>query len=147
MIPRLTPTPMTTKRSTKSPGPPMRTVTSEQSAEFVLEAHLEEFLVGNWKSIRWGRPLEIWTGPDGQPGHQLVTPIGRLDFLCTDPQTGALVVVELKRGRPSDKVVGQARPLHGLRPYPPCQAGTVSRRTHRRPRGRGSPCATPLRPS
>jgi Endonuclease NucS C-terminal domain len=82
-------------------------VTSEQSAEFVLEAHLEEFLVGNWKSIRWGRPLEIWTGPDGQPGHQLVTPIGRLDFLCTDPQTGALVVVELKRGRPSDKVVGQ----------------------------------------
>jgi endonuclease len=25
----------------------------EQSAEFVLEAHLEEFLVGNWKSIRW----------------------------------------------------------------------------------------------
>ena len=80
----------------------------EQSAEFVLEAHLEEFLTGNWKSIRWGRPLEIWTGPDGQSGHQLATPIGRLDFLCTDPSTGALVVVELKRGRPSDKVVGQA---------------------------------------
>jgi|SRR6266545_2154152 len=83
-------------------------VTFEQSAEFVLETHLEEFLIGNWKSIRWGRPLEIWTGPDGQPGHQLATPIGRLDFLCTDPSTGALVVVELKRGRPSDKVVGQA---------------------------------------
>jgi endonuclease len=79
-----------------------------QSAEFVLEAHLEEFLTGNWKSIRWGRSLEIWTGPDGQSGHQLATPIGRLDFLCTDPSTGALVVVELKRGRPSDKVVGQA---------------------------------------
>jgi hypothetical protein len=27
----------------------------EQSSEFVLEAHLEEFLVGNWKSIDWGR--------------------------------------------------------------------------------------------
>ena len=75
---------------------------------YALERIGHEFLVGNWKSIRWGRPLEIWTGPDGQPGHQLVTPIGRLDFLCTDPQTGALVVVELKRGRPSDKVVGQA---------------------------------------
>lgn len=80
----------------------------EESAEFVLEAHLEEFLTGNWTSIRWGRPLEIWTGPSGQSGHQLATPIGRLDFLCTDPSTGALVVVELKRGRPSDKVVGQA---------------------------------------
>ncbi len=51
----------------ESPGPD-EYVTSEQSAEFVLEAHLEEFLVGNWKSIRWGRPLEVWTGPDGQPG-------------------------------------------------------------------------------
>jgi endonuclease len=79
----------------------------EQSAEFVLEAHLEEFLVGNWKSIGWGRPLEIWVGPDGQSGHQLATPVGRLDFLCTDQRAKALIVVELKRGRPSDKVVGQ----------------------------------------
>lgn len=82
-------------------------LTLEQSSEFVLEAHLEEFLAGNWKSIGWGRPLEIWTGPDGQSGHQFVTPVGRLDFLCCDHQADALIVVELKRGRPSDKVVGQ----------------------------------------
>ena len=82
-------------------------LTPEQTPEFVLEAHLEEFLVGNWKSIGWDRPLEIWTGPDGQSGHQLVTPIGRLDFLCSDHRANALIVVELKRGRPSDKVVGQ----------------------------------------
>ena len=59
-------------------------VTLEQSSEFVLEAHLEEFLVGNWKSIDWGRSLEIWNGPDGESGHQLVTSVGRLDFLCSD---------------------------------------------------------------
>ena len=82
-------------------------LTLEQSAEFVLEAHLEEFLLGNWKSIDWGRPLEIWNGPDGESGHQLRTPLGRLDFLCSDPLANALIVVELKRGRPSDKVVGQ----------------------------------------
>lgn len=82
-------------------------VTLEQSSEFVLEAHLEEFLTGNWKSIDWGRPLEIWNGPGGELGHQLVTPVGRLDFLCSDRLTDALIVVELKRGRPSDKVVGQ----------------------------------------
>jgi hypothetical protein len=79
----------------------------EQAAEFVLEAHLEEFLAGNWASIGWGRPLEIWSGPGGQSGHQLSTPVGRLDFLCVDRQADALVVVELKRGRPSDRVVGQ----------------------------------------
>ena len=78
-------------------------VTLEQSSEFVLEAHLEEFLVGNWKSIDWGRPLEIWNGPDGESGHQLVTAIGRLDFLCSDRLADALIVVELKRGRPSTR--------------------------------------------
>ena len=82
-------------------------VTLEQSSEFVLEVHLEEFLVGNWKAINWGRPLEIWNGPDGKSGHQLITPVGRLDFLCFDQLANALIVIELKRGRPSVKVVGQ----------------------------------------
>jgi hypothetical protein len=44
----------------------------------------------------------------GHPATQLATPIGRLDFLCHDTETDALVVVELKRGKPSDRVVGQA---------------------------------------
>jgi hypothetical protein len=79
----------------------------EETAEFALESHLEEFLLGNWQSIAWGRPLQLWQGPDGRSGHQLSTPVGRLDFLCTDRVNGALVVVELKRGRPSDRVVGQ----------------------------------------
>jgi hypothetical protein len=76
--------------------------------EFALEAYLEEFLLTNWDGIDWGRPLELWESETGELGHQLVTPVGRLDFLCRDTATGALVVVELKRGRPSDRVVGQA---------------------------------------
>jgi hypothetical protein len=83
-------------------------ITVEQSSDFVLEAHLEEFLIGNWKSIGWRRPLEIRNGPDGESGHQLVTPVGRLDFLCCDRPANALAVIELERRRPSDKVVGQA---------------------------------------
>jgi hypothetical protein len=82
-------------------------VAREYSAGFILEAQLEAFLVGNWKSIQWGRLLQLCEGPDGQSGHQFVTPIGRLDFLCIDQVTDALVVVELKRGRPSDMVIGQ----------------------------------------
>jgi hypothetical protein len=78
-----------------------------EAAEFVLEGHLEEFLVGNWERIDWGRPLRIWEGTDGTSGHQLNTPVGRLDLLCIDTSTDALVIVELKRGRPADRVVGQ----------------------------------------
>lgn len=75
--------------------------------EFALESFLEEFLLSNWGSIDWGRPLELWESETGELGHQLATEVGRLDFLCTDSATDALVVVELKRGRPSDRVVGQ----------------------------------------
>lgn len=76
--------------------------------EFALEVFLEEFVLTNWEGIDWGRPLELWEPETGELGHQLATPVGRLDFLCRDTATDALVVVELKRGRPSDTVVGQA---------------------------------------
>jgi hypothetical protein len=79
----------------------------EAVAEFVLESHLEEFLLGNWNKIKWGRPLRIWDDGAGVTGHQYNTDVGRLDFLCVDESTNTLVVVELKRGRPADRVVGQ----------------------------------------
>src|SRR4051794_22323692 len=71
--------------------------------EFALEAYLEGFLLTNWDAIDWGRPLRLWESEDGETGHQLVTDVGRLDFLCVDADTNDLVVVELKRGRPSDR--------------------------------------------
>jgi hypothetical protein len=44
---------------------------------------LEEFLLGNWNTVDWGRPLRIWQSADGISEHQLSTPIGRLNLLCT----------------------------------------------------------------
>jgi RecB family endonuclease NucS len=73
----------------------------------VVERQLEDFLLDNWERIDWGRPLTIWEGPDGTHGHQYLTEVGRIDLLCIDASTDALVVVELKRGHPSDRVVGQ----------------------------------------
>jgi restriction system protein len=61
-------------------------------------------------------PLEIWDGPGGESGHQLITPVGRLAFLCFDRLANALIVIELKRGRPSDKVVGQVARYIGYVP-------------------------------
>ena len=83
-------------------------VTATPPLEFALEAFLEEFILTNWEGIDWGRPLELWESDVNELGHQLATPVGRLNFLCRDTASDALVVVELKRGRPSDTVVGQA---------------------------------------
>jgi hypothetical protein len=75
--------------------------------EFVLATQLEEFLLGHWSAVDWGRRLSLWQGPDGTRGHQLSTPVGRLDLLCVDSSTNALVVVGLQRGRSADQVIGQ----------------------------------------
>jgi hypothetical protein len=80
----------------------------EERLEFVLEAYLEEFLLTNFERIDWRRPLQLWESDAGEVGHQYATDVGRLDFLCRDPTDDTLVVVELKRGRPTDSVVGQA---------------------------------------
>jgi hypothetical protein len=75
------------------------------NATFVLERYLEEFLLSNWQHIDWGMPLRLH---EGIAGHQFSTPVGRLDFLCRDTTDGAFVAVELKRGQPDDRVIGQA---------------------------------------
>ncbi len=89
---------------------------SEETAEdtrFRLEAHLEEFMEANWSSIDFGAPLQIWTDGEGMSGRQYETDVGRIDFLCTDTASGDFVVVELKRGRTSDRVVGQVQRYMG----------------------------------
>jgi hypothetical protein len=91
----------------RSDEPSLAEPADEERMEFYLEVHLEEFLITNWHLMDWGRRLSIWEGPAGESGHQFTTPVGRLDFLCIDDNTSGFVVVELKRGVPSDKVVGQ----------------------------------------
>ena len=76
-------------------------------ASFALEQHLEEFMESNWSSIDFGRPLHIWTDGNDGWGRQYATEVGVIDFLCEDKAANELVVVELKRGKSSDRVVGQ----------------------------------------
>ena len=76
-------------------------------ASFALEVHLEEFMEANWSSIDFGRSLRIWADEEGNRGRQYVTDVGVIDFLCEDETANELVVVELKRGKSSDRVVGQ----------------------------------------
>ena len=78
----------------------------EGPAHFALEKHLEEFIVTNFKSI-FGSTLEVFADEEGAHGQQYPTDIGVIDILAWDSASQSYVVLELKRGRPSDQVVGQ----------------------------------------
>jgi hypothetical protein len=78
----------------------------EQPNEFILEKYLEDFIITNFDNIFKGK-LELYKDPEGNIGQQYPTDIGSIDILAKDPTTNSYVVVELKKGRESDKVIGQ----------------------------------------
>lgn len=80
--------------------------TVEDASTFALEEHLEEFLVRNWAQTELGRDYDIYE-EDGEKAQQLKTDTGPLDILAISKDRKRLLVVELKRGRASDAVVGQ----------------------------------------
>lgn len=69
-----------------------------------LERQLEEFLAANPELIEPG--LTMYRDEDGRLGQQYPTDVGVIDLLCRR-QNGQLLVIELKRSRMSDVVVGQ----------------------------------------
>jgi restriction system protein len=80
--------------------------TVEDASAFALEAHLEEFLVENWAQTEIGKEYDIYE-EDGEKAQQYQTDTGPLDILAISKDKTRLLVVELKKGRASDAVVGQ----------------------------------------
>lgn len=78
----------------------------EDASAFALEAHLEEFLVKNWPHTELGKDYDIYE-EDGIKAQQYDTDTGPLDILAISKDKKRLLVVELKKGRASDAVVGQ----------------------------------------
>jgi len=81
--------------------------TVEDASFFALEEHLEEFLISNWERTELGRDFDIYE-EDGEKAQQYQTDTGPLDILAISKDKKRLLVVELKKGRASDAVVGQA---------------------------------------
>jgi restriction system protein len=85
-------------------------VASDEAVEnpyvFAMEKHLEDFLVANWAGTELGKTYDIWSD-EGQTGQQFPADNGRIDILAISKDQKKLLVVELKKGRPSDVVVGQ----------------------------------------
>ena len=79
----------------------------EDPIAFVMEKHLEAFLVANWNQTLLSKDFDIFE-EDGEPvGQQYETDAGPIDVLAISKDKKRLLVVELKRGRASDAVVGQ----------------------------------------
>ncbi len=86
--------------------PPETTYEVEDPTAFVLEKYLEDFIVSNFATIFRGS-LRIFEDTEGNDGQQYATDIGPIDILAVEAKSGDFVVIELKKGRPSDQVVGQ----------------------------------------
>jgi restriction system protein len=80
--------------------------TVEDPTAFALEEHLEDFLVKNWAQTELGKEYDIYE-EDGEKAQQYQTDTGPLDILAISKDKNRLLVVELKKGRASDAVVGQ----------------------------------------
>jgi hypothetical protein len=76
-------------------------------SEFVLEKHLEDFLVANWESTELGKNYELIEEDEDLVSQQYPTNIGKIDLLVKEKKNGNYVVIELKRGQTNDDTVGQ----------------------------------------
>lgn len=85
----------------------------EDASEFALEKHLEDFLVKNWKQTELGKKFDIYEEDGELVGQQYNTDTGPIDVLAISKNKKTILVVELKKGRTSDVVIGQVQRYMG----------------------------------
>lgn len=96
--------------------PPVLVATDESIEDptvFALEKHLEDFLVQNWKHTELGKKYDIFEEEGELVGQQYPSDTGPIDILAISKDKKELVVVELKKGRTSDVVIGQTQRYMG----------------------------------
>ena len=86
----------------------------EDPSVFALERHLEDFLVANWTQTPLAAEYKILEGEEGMIGQQYQTDTGPIDILAVSHDNKELLVIELKKGRASDAVVGQIQRYMGF---------------------------------
>ncbi len=77
------------------------------------EKHLEDFLVENWRHTELGADYDVLEEDGEIVGQQYPTNTGPIDILAISKDKKELLVVELKKGKASDSVVGQVQRYMG----------------------------------
>ena len=85
----------------------------EDAAEFAMEKHLEDFLIKNWAHTPLGKYYKIYEEDGKIIGQQFPSDTGPIDILAKSKDGKTLLVIELKKGRTSDVVVGQIQRYMG----------------------------------
>lgn len=86
----------------------------EDASAFALEKHLEDFLVANWAQTELGKTHDIFTEEGETVGQQYQSDTGPIDILAVSKDKKELLVIELKKGKASDNVVGQIQRYMGF---------------------------------
>ena len=81
--------------------------TVEDPSAFALEKHLEDFLVFNWAQTELAKKYDLVTDEGVVVAQQYQSDTGPIDILAISKDKQEYLVVELKKGRTSDSVVGQ----------------------------------------
>jgi restriction system protein len=86
----------------------------EDPSVFALEKHLEDFLVQNWANTELGQNYDIVEDEGEIVGQQYPSDTGPIDILAISKDKKEYLVVELKKGRASDAVIGQLQRYMGF---------------------------------
>lgn len=111
------------QKPTQNPGIYSTDENVEDPSIFALEKHLEDFLVANWKSTELSKNYDIYEDEGEIVGQQYMTDTGPIDILAISKDRKELLVIELKKGRVSDIVVGQIQRYMGYAKDELCEDG------------------------
>ncbi len=82
-------------------------------AEFGLESHLEDFIIENWDNLELGKKYSLLDDDGDLISKQYPTDVGPIDILARSKDSKEWLVIELKKGRSGDQVVGQIQRYMG----------------------------------
>lgn len=85
----------------------------ENPMEFAMEKHLENFLIKNWANTSLGKKYNVFEENGELVGQQYPTDTGEIDVLAISKDQKELLIIELKRGRTTDVVIGQIQRYMG----------------------------------
>jgi len=96
---------------------PPRIIATDETIEdpsfFALEQHLEEFLIKNWSKTELGKNYDIFSEDGEIVSQQYPSDTGYIDILAISKDKKEILVIELKKGRASDVVLGQIQRYMG----------------------------------
>ena len=85
----------------------------DKGTSFALEKYLEEFIVSNWNDIDLGKKYDRCEEEIDGKRRKFRTDTGEIDIFAISKDETEYLVIELKKGRASDVVVGQIQRYMG----------------------------------